>query len=149
VKIDDEIKSKFDSNIQKAMVNIIYTHNFFWQSQVTMLKKHAIQPQHYNVLRIIKGKHPNPVSPGEIKKVMLDKGADVTRLLDKLEKMGAVKRKLCDSNRRMMDVNITDKGIKLLAAIAPEIKKNASVQLKNISEQEAQKLSDLLDKIRG
>ena len=150
MKLEDEIKqSKFESNYQKAVINIIYTANWIRDRQMEVFKAFDVLPQHYNVLRIIKGKHPNPCSPGEIKEVMLDKGNDVTRLVDKLVKKGFLKRASCESNRRKVDITITEKGSTFLKELNDPMKKQLSVIKKLVSEKEAAHLSDILDKLRG
>lgn len=142
-------QEKFQSGYQKAMINILYTGNWLRDSQTELLKQFDILPQHYNILRIIKGKHPEPVSPGEIKEVMLDKGNDVTRLVDKLYKKGYIKRHLCKENRRKIDIHITDKGIEFLKELDEPIKKQFLNLKKQMTEKEAETLSHLLDKLRG
>lgn len=150
MKLEDEIKQeKFESNYHKAVINIIYTANWLRDQQMDVFKAFDVLPQHYNVLRIVKGKYPKPCSPGEIKEVMLDKGNDVTRLVDKLVKKGLVKRNLCESNRRKIDIQITEKGLIFLKELNDPMKKQLSVMKKNMSEKEAGLLSDILDKMRN
>ena len=87
MEIDKVIKQqRFKNEFQKAIINLFYTSNHFRDMHSNVFKRFDIQGQHYNVLRILKGKHPQPVSPGYIKEVILDKGADLTRLVDKLVK---------------------------------------------------------------
>jgi len=149
MKIEKAIKqSKFESPFQKAVINIIYTANWLRDQQTELFKKHDILPQHYNVLRIVNGKHPKSVSPGDIKEVMLDKGNDVTRLVDKLVKMDLLKRSLCEENRRKIDINLTDKGVKFLKEINEPMRKQYLNMKKFLSEKEAESLSNLLDKLR-
>lgn len=148
--IEKEIKqSKFDSEIEKVIVNIIFTYNALRDAHLEILKPHGILMQHYNVLRILRGKHPKSVCPGEIKAVMLDKGNDVTRLVDKLVSMGLVTRQLCEANRRKIDVNITEKGLELTKLLSQKLEVFGQKANKNISDAEAKELSSLLDKLRG
>lgn len=149
MKIEQAIKqTKFESPFQKAVINIIYTANWLRDQQTELFKQHDILPQHYNVLRIVNGKHPKSVSPGDIKEVMLDKGNDVTRLVDKLVKMGFLKRSLCEENRRKIDINLTDKGVKFLKEINEPMRKQYLSMKKVLSEKEAETISNLLDKLR-
>ena len=112
MKIEEAIKQeRFADNWDKAVINIHYTANQLRDRQNMQLKEHGLLIQHYNAMRIIKGKHPNPVSPGEIKEVLIDKANDLTRLLDKLVEMKLVKRGVCPANRRKVDVGLTPKGI--------------------------------------
>jgi DNA-binding MarR family transcriptional regulator len=151
VKIEKVIKqgTRFKSSHEKAAVNLIYTSSWFRDTQNTLFKDHSILPQHYNVLRILKGKHPESVSPGIIKEVMLEKNNDITRLLDKLVLKGLVKRQLCPVNRRKMDINITEKGLRLLQELDEPLKKHLSEMKKKLTDKEAEQLSNLLDKMRG
>ena len=144
-----DIKQKeFDTSVEKAMVNILYTSNWLRDRQQEAFAPFGIKSQHYNILRILRGKHPEPSSPGQIKEVMLDKAPDLTRLLDKLEDLGYVDRHLCPDNRRKMDVLITKSGEKILKEIKAITRRELAKWNKKLSEKEAQELSDLLDKVR-
>ncbi|NUM49762.1 MAG: MarR family transcriptional regulator [Flavobacteriales bacterium] len=150
MKIEEAIKQNtFKNNIQKALVNLVYTGNWLRDIHEKTFKTFDLLPQHFNVLRILKGKHPNPVSPGEIKEVMLDKGHDLTRLLDKLVKQGLVNRKTCNENRRKIDITLTEKGLSKLEEMNKSLDNNTLPINHHVSEKEALLLSDLLDKLRG
>ena len=140
---------KFKDDYHKIVVNLLFTGNWLRNTLGANLKKHKLLPQHYNALRIIKGRHPEPVSAGDIKDVMLDKASDVTRLLDKLEKLEYVQRRLCPHNRRKMDISITPQGLKLLSDVDILMDTFYEDLAERITEEEAATLSDLLDKIRG
>lgn len=148
MKIDEAIRSKFESNIHRAIVNLLYTHAIIRDDQIDLLKPYGILPQHYNVMRIIKGKHPKAVSPGEVRDVMLDKGNDLTRLLDKLVALNWVNRKLCDTNRRKIDLTLSEKGIEMLEQLNKTMLAQRNKYAERLSAEEAQQLSDLLDKLR-
>ena len=142
-------QTAFNSSIEKALVNILYTYNWLRDKTQDNYKPYGIRMQHYNVLRILKGKYPEATSPGEIKEVMLDKSPDLTRLLDKLVAMAWVERDICSANRRKIDVKITKKGLKILEELTTLQKKLYAEFNKNLSPAEAESLSDLLDKLRN
>lgn len=145
--IKEDIKQpKFENNKIMAMVNVYYTANWLRDKELPIYKKYGILSQHYNVLRILRGKYPESASPGEIKKVMLDKGRDLTRLVDKLVKLGYLSRKLCTHNRRKMEIMINQKGLDVI----DNISKESSVIFDSfkLTESEAEQLSELLDKFR-
>ena len=144
--LKDIKQTKPISNKQKVLINIYYTYNWLRDQQSPLFKKHQLQQQHFNVLKIIKGRSPDPICPGEIKEVMLDKGRDLTRLLDKLERMKLVSRQLSKSNRRKVEVCITEKGIELTKVM--ELELFSAVKDIDITEEDAGILSDLLDKMR-
>lgn len=145
--IKEAIKSQFKSSKQKALVNIIYTANWLRDLQQDVFKHYDILAQHYNVLRIVNGKKKEPLSPSEIKEVMLDKGRDLTRLVDKLVALGLVERKLSDANRRKMEISITPKGIEVVEKIQQDLDVLLLKTFK-LKDDEAENLSDLLDKLR-
>ena len=149
MKFEKTIKqTKFENSQQKAILNIFYTSNYLRDIQWGYFKKFDILPQHFNVLRILRGKHPQPISPGDIKEVMIDKGNDVTRLVDKLVIMKLVSRELCAENRRKIDIHITNQGLKLLEKMDGPLKEAFDSIRKKLTSKEADLLSDLLDKLR-
>lgn len=66
-------QSKFESPQQMAYINLYYTYYHFHDLHCSILKPFDLLPQHYNILKIVKGKHPEAVTPGHILEVMLDK----------------------------------------------------------------------------
>jgi DNA-binding MarR family transcriptional regulator len=142
-------QQKFGSPLQKAVLNVQYTANWFRDLQRVAFKDLPIEPQHFNVLRIIKGRHPHPVSPGDIKAVMLDKAPDVTRLVDKLVGLGWVVREVGAGDRRRIDIALTPKGLEELERINAHMKAHHRNFKGRLTDDEADQLSDLLDKLRG
>lgn len=126
----------------------MFTANVVKNRNVSIFKPFGLAPQHYNVLRILRGGHPEPKSAGDIKAVMLDKSPDLTRIIDKLEKAGFVNRETCRDNRRKVDITINEKGLKLLEEIDPLIEEDQKMY-DVLSDEEAETLSGLLDKLRG
>src|SRR5687768_7809562 len=85
MKIEEEIRqTKFKSPHQKALLNLIFTANWLQNKQQEFFKPFGVTSQQFNILRILKGQHPNVLSGTEIKSRMLDKNSDVSRLLDRL-----------------------------------------------------------------
>lgn len=147
--IEEEIKQqkKFESEHEKAVVNILYTSSWLHNKNAARFKEFDITPEQYNVLRILRGSHPKPLMLGEVTCRMLDKNSNATRLVEKLRLKGLVKRELCPNNRRQVDIVITDKGLALLSKIDFTTEEwNAS--LKTITKTEAQELNRILDKLR-
>lgn len=149
MELGKEIKQKqFSSYTEKALINLLYTHNRMLSQLNHLYKAKGLQNQHFNVLRIIRGKYPDNINPGQIKEVMLDKGRDLTRLLDKLEKMDFIVRRINPQNRRLVDITMTNKGILITQDLSRQVNDWMRQKL-TISESEAKQLSALLDKFRG
>ncbi len=149
VKIEQAIQqASFDNSLHKAVINLVYTSNWMRDKQNQLFKPYGILPQHFNVMKILKGKHPELVSPSYVKEVMLDKAPDLTRLVDKLVQKGWASRKQCEQNRRMVEIGLTDKGVKVLEVLNEQVKANAASLQNRLTETEAEQISDLLDKLR-
>lgn len=147
MRIEDEIKqNKFKNANQKAIINLIYTVNWLQNIQQDLFKPFGITAQQFNILRILRGQHPKTISATEIKSRMLDKNSDVSRLLDRLIQKNMIIKRACPSDKRAADVVITDAGLDLLKSLDVQQKKLDTLAL---SEEEANLLSDLLDKARG
>lgn len=149
MRIEDEIKQKrFQSPQQKLNVNMVFTTNWLVGKMQDLFKPHEITLQQYNILRILRGQYPNPCTIQLLKDRMLDKQSDVSRLVDRLTQKGIVERSICESDRRKMDVKISQKGLDLLTMIDPEMGRLDDV-MKNLSLEEMDQLNNLLDKLRG
>jgi len=147
--IEDDIRQpKFASEHAKAAINILYTGSWIHNGNSARLKKHGITPEQYNVLRILRGSHPDKMMLAEITNRMIDKSSNATRLVEKLRQKGLVKREVCEANRRQVDISITDKGIALMKAVDAEEQKWIDT-LKGITKAEAVELNRLLDKLRS
>jgi DNA-binding MarR family transcriptional regulator len=149
MKIEDEIQQKkFRSASQKAIINLIYTANWFFTNQNVFLKPFGITAQQFNILRILKGQYPKSISGKNIRSRMLDRNSDVSRLLDRLHLKKLINRNVCPNDKRAADVSITPHGLDLLVTIDKQSSKLMEQTL-HLTEQEATQLSDLLDKARG
>lgn len=147
--IEEEIKQrKFQSEYQKAMVNLLFTSGWLYNQNVAFLKQYGVSPEQYNVLRILRGSNPRPMMLTDITSRMIDKASNATRLVEKLRLKGLVDRQICENNRRQVDILITDKGIQLLSKIDAN-HEHWMKSLKAITVAEAKELNRVLDKMRG
>ena len=139
-----DINSKFPNNKIKATLNILYTANWITSNQNAFFKPYGLSPQQYNVLRILKGAK-QPLKAQTIKERMIERSPNTTRLMDKLVAKNLISREHCPNDRRVVYIELTEEGLKLLEEISKHLKDDL---LEKLSEEEATQLSDLLDKIR-
>lgn len=151
MKLEDAINQrKFSSEYQKLFLNLVYTYNWLEEPIRQTASQFKITIPQYNILRILKGSSPIPLSPADIKKVMLHKKSDLTRMLDRLVAKNLIDRKICPSNRRKMDIVITDQGLQLLAEMLPNVERASDQRIAtHLSEEEAKTINGLIDKMRG
>jgi MarR family transcriptional regulator, 2-MHQ and catechol-resistance regulon repressor len=144
----DILQSKFRNEHQKASVNLLYTYGWVMERTKELFASEDITPQQFNILRILRGSFPHPLSTLQIRERMLDKMSDTSRIVDRLINKGLVKKGTCKSDRRLVDVIITDKGKKMLERLDKRQDELDNI-IGNLSEKEAVVLSELLDKIRS
>lgn len=147
--LEEAIKQKkFDNEFEKLMVNILFTSGWVSTQNAALLKPYKISGQQYNILRILRGQHPQPATVNLLIERMLDKMSNASRLVEKLRQKGLVERKECPADRRQVDVLITDAGLKLLAEM--DVKNKQFIEnIQTLSVEEAKQLNQLLDKYRG
>ena len=148
-KIEEAIKqSEFKDSYNKAVVNLLYTHSYLVSFQTAVLKPMDLSPEQYNVLRILRGQQGKPATIAAIQDRMLNTMSNASRLVDKLQAKELVKRDECPENRRKVDVLITEKGLRLLEFLEPQIAA-LNKNVIHLGEQEVVLLNELLDKLRG
>jgi len=146
--IEQDIQqAKFRNPQQKAAINLIYTLSWMKERTKCIFEAEDITSQQFNILRILRGSFPDPLSTLQIRERMLEKMSDTSRIVDRLIAKGLVKKLTCKNDRRLVDVVISDKGKKLLERLDARQDEIDGV-LGKLSEKDANILSDLLDKIR-
>ena len=147
MSIEKEInQKKFRNEYQKAVINLIFTFNWMNERTKAIIDRCDITAQQFNILRILRGAA-QPISTLQIRQRMLDKMSDTSRIVDRLIIKGLVKKMTCKSDKRLVDVIITDKGRKTLSQIDEQEERMNNI-LSNLSTAEAKTLNKLLDKIR-
>lgn len=141
---EEEIKSKFESEHQKAFLNIKYTNNYFSHIADEIFVNSNISSQQYNVLRILRGAK-KAIKVSVVKNRMIEKSPNTTRLMDKLVNKELIVRSRKEEDRRAVYVEITKKGLDLVGSINVN---DARLSLTNITTEEAIELNRILDKIR-
>ncbi|MGH2623246.1 MAG: MarR family winged helix-turn-helix transcriptional regulator [Sphingobacterium sp.] len=147
--IEEIIKVRqFASPWHRATINVVYTSN--WLSLI--LEKRAaskdITLQQFNVLRVLRGQFPKPVTNGLLKDRLLTQTPDISRLVDRIVNKGLISRGKNKTDKRAVDLLITQKGLDLLADIESLMMLD-DVLPNNLTSEEYIQLSDLLDKLRG
>ncbi len=147
--IDKEIHQQtFRNNRQKALINLLYTYGWAIEKIKNFLAQEDITHQQYNILRILRGAHPQPLSTLQIRERMLDKMSDTSRIVDRLIVKDLAKKSTCSKDKRLVDVVITDRGQELLQRLDDQSQKMDAI-VSGLTEEEAEQLSCLLDKLRA
>jgi len=140
-------QEKFSSVEQEGLLNLFIASNYLHSKLQIICNDFNITLAQFNVLRILKGAHPNGYPRGEIIRRMVEPAPDVTRLIDRLIKEGFVERFYSDKDRRLSLARITKKGIALLLKINPEVDKFLLEYSSVLAKPEKEILSILLEKL--
>ena len=148
MSLENEInQSSFRNQQQKCMVNLIYTYHWVVERIKLFLAEEDITLQQYNILRILRGSFPKPLSTLQIRERMLDKMSDTSRIVDRLRLKGLVQKSVARTDKRLVDVLISDKGKKLLEQLDAHNAKLDNI-INGLTDDEMITLNNLLDKIR-
>lgn len=148
MSIEKEIaQSKFRNEHQKSIVNFIFTYNWMNEKMKVFFDKEKITGQQFNILRILRGAN-KPISTLQIRQRMLDKMSDTSRIVDRLIKKDLVKKTVCPTDKRLVDISITEKGKKILEKL-DRYENEMDDIFGKLSTAEAKALNSLLDKIRS
>lgn len=139
-------QDSFKSEHQKAMVNLIFTYNWTTGQIKHLFDAEGLTMQQFNILRILRGSV-KPLSTLQIRERMLDKMSDSSRIVDRLILKGLAKKVTCKTDKRLVDITITGKGLKILDKLDTREDTMENI-FKGLSTTEAATLNQLLDKIR-
>ena len=149
MRIEEEIKQKkFRNEYQRATINLLYSSSWLLKRHRDFFVRFSITEQQYNVLRILKGQFPGAITTSEIKKRMLDMNSDSSRIVDRLALKELVSKRICKSDKRLVDVQISEKGLDLLRQI-DQYSEELDRIVSNLTLDEARELNHLLDKMRN
>lgn len=149
MRLEEEIQqSKFNDEYHKLGVNIIYSASWMSSKHLHVLKKFNLSIQQFNILRILKGRHPEPATVKLLTERMIDKMSNASRLVEKLKQKGLVERTSCPEDRRRVDIAITEKGLKIIDQASKITESEIENTLSTLTKKEAKQLNDLLDKMR-
>jgi DNA-binding MarR family transcriptional regulator len=141
-------QDRFASPAQEAMLNVLVTYPWIMGELAAAMGAHDLTPAQYNVLRILRGAHPERVPCSYIGERLLDRTPDVTRLLDRLQRAGLIERQRAEHDRRVVEVAITDVGLERLRELQRPVEEAVHSVMGGLSEEEQRQLSALLERLR-
>jgi len=149
-KLQKEIKQNkpFRSRRQEAMLAIVRTADVL-KRRWRVAEEFGVTGQQYNVLRILRGAHPEPLPTMEIASRMIENTPGITGLLDRLEEKGLVQRARDADDRRCSRCSITAKGMKLLAEMDEPINQSEEAALSILDGKDVDRLIDILEQVRA
>jgi len=142
-------RKPFPSVAQEGVVSVMRTADLLRRLMAALVEPHGITVQQFNVLRILRGGGPDGLPTLEVGSRMLEEAPGITRLLDRLEAKGLVRRQRCPKDRRQHLCWITPAGLDLLASLDEPVVKHSHEVLKGLRRDEQAALVRLLDRVRA
>ena len=142
-------KKPFRSPAHEAVVGLVRTTDRVRRQYEVMFAPHGITGTQYNVLRILQGAGAAGIPTLDVADRLVEQAPGITRLLDRLEAKGLVRRERCAEDRRRVLCWATPKGLRLLEALDRPVDGTEAKVMAPLSEAERGELIRLLDRIRA
>ncbi len=148
--VRDEIRQRrpFRSRGHETAVVLLRTADAVRQAYEPAIAPRGLTLQQYNVLRILRGAGEDGLPTLEIAERMVERAPGITRLLDRLERKGLVRRARCDQDRRRVLCWPTAAALALLAELDAAVDAADSTVVAALGESEQRRLVGLLDRVR-
>ena len=125
---------RFDSLAQEVYLGLWRTYDRLRALEDELFSRYGLTAQQYNVLRLLRAAHPDPVPTLALADRLISRAPDITRMLDRLEERRLVRRERQTGDRRVVKVAITGAGVALLAEIAGPLADCHNRQLGHLSD---------------
>ena len=139
----------FRSKGQEVLVALLRTADVVRRAISRVLEPYDITPQQYNVLRILRGAGEQGLPTLEIADRMIEQAPGVTRLLDRLEAKGWVRRQRCPEDRRQVLCWLTPAGLDLVTQLDEPVESADAEAVAELSPEDQDHLLKLLDAVRA
>jgi DNA-binding MarR family transcriptional regulator len=143
------LQARFESAAQEAFLNVMVAADHLRSQVERACTELGISASQYNVLRILRGVHPDGHPRCEIARRMIERAPDVTRLTDRLARRGWVERARSARDRRLSISRITPAGLALLERMGPILDLVQRDFAARLSQEECRELSRLCEAIYG
>jgi DNA-binding MarR family transcriptional regulator len=137
----------FSGESDETVVSVLVAADHLDQQLAPVISAYGITTDQYNVLRILRGVHPEGHPRHEIARRMIHRAPDVTRMLDRLVKRKLIARVRDSNDARLSIARITPAGLALLKRIDPEVEeaqRKATAMLNAAERKELVRLCDRL-----
>ena len=147
MNVEEEIKTEKNLPLKsRTIIHFMLVNNKINEAISKVLRPYDVSVQQFNVLRILRGQNGKPANLSTLNERMVTKMSNTTRLVDKLIMKGYVNRITCESNRRKVEISITDQGKISLQQMDRAMQKAENKILENMPIGELEQLNKLLDK---
>jgi MarR family transcriptional regulator, organic hydroperoxide resistance regulator len=138
----------FDSSVQEVFLQLWRTYDRLKSLEDELFGQHQLSAQQYNALRLLRSAHPGSMPTLALGRRLISRRPDMTRMLDRLEKRGLIRRERRTENRRVVEISITAAGRSLLDELSEAVNDMHERQLGHLSQAKQKQLVELLKEAR-
>lgn len=142
-------KRRFDSAQQQVYLSLWRTYDRLRAVEEAVFDRWSLTAQQYNVLRLLEARHPDPIPTLQLSARLISRAPDITRMLDKLEGEGWIRRERSSEDRRAVMVGLTQKGLALLREMEVSVKQMHVAQVGHLTVDQMRSLIELLRLVRS
>lgn len=143
------LNAPFLSQGQEATVTLLRTASVVRRALSRVIEPSGLSLAQYGALRIIRGAGSGGIATLTIRERMIEEGTTITRILDKLEKAGLIRRERSEPDRRQVTCYITAAGNRVLDKLRPKVDAADTDAMAALSEGEVEQLIELLNTVRA
>jgi DNA-binding MarR family transcriptional regulator len=138
----------FSSTEEEALLNLLRTADCLERAFQRLSREWGVTSTQYNVLRILRGSHPQGLTCSAIGDRMITAEPDITRLLARLKALKLIRQQRDRRDRRVMWTQISEAGLELLRQMDPVIQSEPKKLLGHLDEEQLAELTRLLELAR-
>ena len=142
-------RTPFSSLAEEAILNLERTADCFRRELQKVLKPHGITQTQYNALRILRGALPGGLTCSELGERLVSSDPDITRLLERLAKLGLITRRRAEADKRVVLSEITPAGLSMLSMLVPLLDQWIVESLAHMDRRSQETLIGLLEDARA
>lgn len=139
---------RFDTLEQEAFLNLWRTYDRLRIEEDQLFDSVGLTAQQYNALRLLRARHPASLATLALAERLVSRAPDITRLLDKLQHRKLIRRDRPAANRRVVEVRLTNAGLKLLEDLDEPVRRCHAHQLGHLPPPRLRQLVGLLEEAR-
>ena len=148
LKEELHVRRPFSSIQEEALLSLSVTWDLLFRNLQVLMRRHGLSLAQYNVLRILRGAGHEGIPLMEIARRMIVRYPNVTRLTDRLEAEGLIRRERSSTDRRVVRAFATSRALEILAKLDTEVEETNVHLMRGADVEDLQRLIAILSAVR-
>ncbi len=150
LKSELNMRKGFENPAHEALLNIYYSAARIRKKAGEFFRRYGLTDVQFNVLSLLRHQcgEVGGLTQVELSKMMLVNRANITTLIDRMEKAGLVLRKPAPDDRRFNIIELTPYGIEMYQKVREVYKRKIGEIMHVLNDDELESLKTILEKLR-